>query len=284
MDWFRNRTAVLATMHSKEQVIAPILEAAIAVQVTVPQNFDTDQFGTFTREIDRAGSQLEAARRKIKAALQVSHQTLGVASEGSFGAHPVLFGMPYNQEIVVLLDQEHEIEIVGQAASTETNYRHQKIQRFVQAAEFAQNVGFPEHGLIVMPSLEIGKVNREHIIKGITDINVLESTVNQLLKEFETVHIETDMRAMHNPTRMKVIAQATQNLVEKIAHCCPNCGCPGFDVVEFRRGLPCSWCAHPTTLIRSALYQCQKCQFQQESLFPNGQEAADPSQCEYCNP
>ncbi len=275
--------AVLATMHSKEQVIAPILEAAIALSIQVPENFDTDQFGTFTRDVDRAGTQLEAARRKIQVALQLTGATLGLASEGAFGAHPILFGMPYNQEIVMLIDQEHHLEIVGQATSTETNYRHQVVQSFEQAQTFASTVGFPEHGLIVMPANQ-KSIDRTQIIKGITAIAQLESAVGEIVNQFGSAHVETDMRAMHNPTRMKLIGQATQNLVQKILHQCPTCGCPGFDVKSVQRGLPCAVCHSPTALIRAEVYQCQSCQFQQDVLFPSGQQTANPAQCEFCNP
>lgn len=44
---FVNRVAVLATMYHKEKVIAPILEQELGIKVIVPQDFDTDRFGTF---------------------------------------------------------------------------------------------------------------------------------------------------------------------------------------------------------------------------------------------
>jgi hypothetical protein len=48
-DWFENRTAIVATMHQKEQAIAPILQPPLGISITVPESFDTDTFGTFTR-------------------------------------------------------------------------------------------------------------------------------------------------------------------------------------------------------------------------------------------
>ncbi|HEY9646362.1 MAG TPA: DUF6671 family protein, partial [Chroococcidiopsis sp.] len=81
-----------------------------------------------------------------------------------------------------------------------------------------------------------------------------------------------------------VIAQATQNLLQKLRQTCPSCGTPGFDVVERMAGLPCAWCQMPTALVRSHRYQCKKCGFQQETLYPNGSPTADPSQCAHCNP
>ena len=61
---------VIATMHGKERVIAPLLAEALGLDCLVPSAFDTDRFGTFTREIARTGSQLDAARAKIAAAFE----------------------------------------------------------------------------------------------------------------------------------------------------------------------------------------------------------------------
>jgi hypothetical protein len=47
-----------------------------------------------------------------------------------------------------------------------------------------------------------------------------------------TTYVETDMRAMYNPSRMTVIQNATKKLVEKINSCCPNCNIPGFGITD----------------------------------------------------
>ena len=39
---FRDRLAVIATMHRKELAIAPILESSLGVKVIVPQDFNSD--------------------------------------------------------------------------------------------------------------------------------------------------------------------------------------------------------------------------------------------------
>lgn len=63
--------AVIATMHAKERAIAPVLLRKLELAATVAPGFDTDRFGTFSREIERVGSQLDAARAKIAAAFEV---------------------------------------------------------------------------------------------------------------------------------------------------------------------------------------------------------------------
>ncbi|HEY9652262.1 MAG TPA: DUF6671 family protein, partial [Coleofasciculaceae cyanobacterium] len=147
---FTNRVAVLATMHQKERAIAPLLEERLGLKVIVPQDFDTDAFGTFTRDIKRPGTQLEAARLKAQKALAVTGETLAIASEGTFGPHPTFPYISLNRELVILLDQANALEIVGQEASTETNYAHQSVSTLEDAYKFADEIGFPEHGLVVI--------------------------------------------------------------------------------------------------------------------------------------
>lgn len=276
-DLFHGRVGILATMHQKEKAIAPILETELNINVVTPKNFNTDIFGTFTREIKRLGTQIEAARSKAEKALEITGETLGIASEGSFAPHPYFPYISTNREIVFLLDKENDLEIIGEEFSTDTNHNHQLVSSVEEAYTFAKQVGFPEHGLVVLCN---------EIIKGITTEEGLVKAVTLALANSPDgkVHLETDMRAMYNPTRMKNIEKATWNLVKKINTRCPNCSTPGFEITQTISGLPCAACHLPTTLTRSVIYQCKKCDFSQEQLFPNGNEFADPGQCMYCNP
>jgi hypothetical protein len=190
--------------------------------------------------------------------------------------------LPCDREIVVLVDQHHDLEIVGEAISTETNFSHAAIATLDEALRFAQKAGFPAHGLVVMPANNSKDSNL--IIKGITTEPALRAAVTQILNQFGIAHLETDMRAMHNPTRMQVIAQATQDLISKAKQHCPKCNVPGFGVGEYRYGLPCGLCGQPTQQVLAAIYRCQKCHFEQPKLFPNGTQTADPMYCDFCNP
>ncbi len=279
-----DRVIVLATMHAKEQAIAPILAQELGVDVIVPSDFNTDQFGTFTRDVNRPGDQLVTARAKAQRAMELLGKTVGIASEGSFGPHPAFPWVAANRELVLLLDQQQGLELVGDVLVTETNYRHTQVRTMAEAMEFAQRVQFPSHGLVVMSSATTH--DPQQMMKGITTETQLAEAIAQLLPHSPTgsVHLETDMRAMMNPTRMAAIAKATQELVRKLRQCCPQCNYPGFDVVERRPGLRCAQCHLPTPLIRVAVHGCQQCGHQQELLFPDGQELADPLHCSYCNP
>ena len=97
-----DRTAVLATMHQKERVMAPVLEREFGVNILVPAELDTDTFGTFTKEVKHLGTQIEAARHKAQKALEIVGETLAFASKGTFGPHPMMPYLPANREIVIL--------------------------------------------------------------------------------------------------------------------------------------------------------------------------------------
>ncbi|HEY9762954.1 MAG TPA: DUF6671 family protein [Trichocoleus sp.] len=279
---FLHKSAILATMHRKEQAIAPVLMAELGMQVRVPEGFNSDLFGTFTREVARPGSQIEAARQKVFNALEMTGERLGLASEGTFGPHPVMPWMACDREVVLLCDRTSGLEIIGEAVSSETNYRQQRVTAVAEAFQFAQQAGFPDHGLVVMP--DAAQSPKHAIYKGITTAEQLEAAVERTLTQNGSAWVETDMRALYNPTRMKVIAQATRNLVEKVRCTCPNCHWPGFDVRQRIPGLPCERCGAPTLLLHSLRYGCQHCGHQTTLSFPEGKTHADPGQCEYCNP
>jgi hypothetical protein len=278
---FADRPAIIATMHRKELVIAPILQTSLGVKATVPQDFNSDLFGTFTRDVERPANQVETAKLKAEKAVEISNADLAIASEGSFFPHPIL-GIAYNRELVLLMDQKHDFTVYGESLSTDTNFRHQEISSYEQAYEFALKIGFPDHAVVLMPDSKTSA--KETIYKGITSEDMLKELVNELLKQSSQIHIETDMRALYNPTRMKNIAKATEDLVRKLQQLCPNCDFVNFDIVERLKGLPCELCGLPTQAIHAHLYKCDRCEFQQEFIFPDGIQFADPMYCSYCNP
>lgn len=109
------------------------------------------------------------------------------------------------------------------------------------ALAFAQKIGFPSYGIVAMPD---SQPRQSLIFKGITREAQLTEVVTGLLKKFGQAHLETDMRAMYNPMRMNVIAQATRDLVGKCSQCCPQCNCPGFIPVNAKLdySVPCVDC------------------------------------------
>lgn len=280
-DFFHGRTVAIATRHRKEQVIAPLLEERLGLLTLVPDGIDTDQFGTFTREIPRKGTQRESARAKALEGIRLTGTEVGLASEGSFGPHPAFPFIPANIEIVVLIDAKHGLEIVGESVSVETNYDHAQVGSIEEARGFAKRVGFPSHGLILRTHPESADM-----VKGITTMQTLEKEVERFLglSPQRTIFLETDMRAHVNPTRMENIRRAAEETVKNSLRACIQCGIPGFSLTGKRPGLPCEFCGSRTDLPLADVYTCQKCGFTKEELYPDGKRTAYAGYCGYCNP
>jgi len=271
--FFQNRTAALATIHAKEKIIIPIFEQhdiGLAIQVAA---IDTDAFGTFTGEVERKGSQHEAARMKCLAAMAQTGFAVGIASEGAFGPHPTIPFVAANVEIVMLKDEKYSLEICGQHLTTHTNFATRVVTSTDEALEFADGAGFPSHGMIVRGN---------PIAKGIHDYEALILAVSRALRQQSSVQIETDMRAMHNPTRCQAIAAATTDLVVRLRTLCPNCNKPGYGRGAAIPGLPCAWCGLPTHQAKGYTMKCPSCQFREEVIHSSSY--ADPALCLFCNP
>lgn len=279
-DLFLGRKLVVATKHEKEKIMSPLLESALGVEIVIPIDFDTDQFGTFSGEIERPVDPLEAARKKCSIACELYQCSLAIASEGSFGPHPTLHFLAGDDEIVLLIDLENNLEFKARSLSTKTNFNGALLTSWSEVKEFAQKVFFPSHGLILRNKRD----GMEGLIKGVRTWNELERSVEKLISDFGQVFIETDMRAMHNPTRMEVIKDATKKLIENIYRTCPNCNTPGLEIVALKDGLPCSQCGLPTKSIMAYQYGCQKCNFTKEELYPKGKTMETPMYCDWCNP
>lgn len=277
---FQGRNLLIATKHEKEKVIAPILEKELGVKCHVSSEFDTDELGTFTGEIERKGDPISTARNKCHRAMDLMDCDLAIASEGSFGSHPTIFFAPADDEFLLLIDKKNNIEISVRELSLETNFNGSEIKTKEELQEFASASKFPSHGLILRKSKE----DLEEITKGIIDEKLLNDTFFKLIKNYGTAYIETDMRAMFNPSRMKVIEKATLKLVKKIKSVCPNCKTPGFGIVDRKVGLPCNQCRFPSKSTLSYIYNCQKCNYKKEEEFPNGKQTEDPMYCDICNP
>jgi len=277
---FQNRKLLIATKHQKESVIAPILEKELGVICFTDKAFDTDALGTFTGEIERELDPISTAREKCLRAMKLNNCNLGVASEGSFGPHPSMFFISADDEFLIFIDTKNNIEVIVRELSTSTNFNGRQIQTQKELFEFAEQAGFPTHGLILRKS----KDENTDIHKGITESEILQKSFNHFFSKYNSVYAETDMRAMYNPTRMSVIEKATQKLVQKIKSTCPQCQIPGFGITEARRGLKCSLCGSPTNSILSYIYACQHCKFTKEDLYPHKKTTEDPRYCDYCNP
>jgi len=283
MEMFKNRIAVLLTKHRKEDVIFPVLQE-MGMHLKVEKTYDTDLLGTFTNEIARQGSQLETARTKALKAIEITGNPIGIASEGSFGPHPTIYFVHANIELVLLIDAENKIEIAGWEVSTNTNFSEAAVVNYEEALAFANKIGFPQHGLVV--KYPVSKDENKIAAKGINSHKTLKLAINEAIKfSFDgKAHLETDMRALYNPMRMKVIEKAATNLLNKMKSLCPQCYWPGFEISEWIKGLPCENCLLPTRGISKHIYQCKKCDFKKEVEYPYGEKYTEPQYCDFCNP
>lgn len=277
--YFDRREIVIITKHQKDRVIAPLLEQSLSVKCSVNSNLDTDQFGTFSGEIERVGSPLDNARKKIEAGLENTKYTIGISSEGSFGPHPLYYFIPGNEEIILYYDKRYDLEVKGYYLTEKTNFAHSSISSFEDLADFILKADFPSHGII----LKAENQNKKIIFKELEDLESLEKKVRELMNADFDIQAETDMRAHRNPTRMEAIGKAAENLIKNLKCLCPGCNLPGFTVSEKISGLPCRWCSTPTSGILKEVATCQKCTTQKVVKDHSG-KLQDPMFCDHCNP
>lgn len=277
---FSGRRLLIVTKHQKEEVIAPLLEAVLGVTCFVVKDFDTDSLGTFSGEISRKDDALTTLRKKCWEGMQAEGFDLAVATEGSFGNHPTVFFAPANDEFIMLIDQKNKLEIVERVLSLDTNFDSSEIKTRDELKAFLDKVQFPSHGVILKNAMD----NWTKIYKGITDYDTVETKFDEIIASSNSCFIETDMRAMYNPTRMKIINDVCVRLINKLHSVCPECLYPGFGVVGAEAGLLCSSCSMPTRSTSAHIYQCQHCNYESKVLYPNGKKTEDPMYCDFCNP
>jgi hypothetical protein len=277
---YAGRRMVLLTRHGKLAQIGPVLEATLACTVELDASFDTDRLGTFTREVARAGSQLEAARHKARLAIELGNCALGLGSEGAFFTDPVSGLLPWNRELVVLVDAERDIEVCGVAHGPAWN-NHRQTGDWNELLVFADAAGFPDQQLVLRPldSVQAG------LRKGIGDREALAAAFRWAVSQSAsaTVLVEADLRAHCSPRRRQRIAEAATDLARRLCSPCPQCAAPGFWLCEKRPGLPCAWCGEPTDLAVADIHGCVRCAHREERAL-GGAAEADPAHCRICNP
>ncbi|ANJ00261.1 hypothetical protein A8O14_09330 [Polynucleobacter wuianus] len=272
--------ASLLTQHGKESVICPEMLNTNGLEVIHVTGYDTDKLGTFTRDIPRYGSQLEAARKKARVGMELSGTQIGIASEGAFANDPYTGLIPWNYELVLMVDDTRNIEIVGFFGG-EAQSASKLASSWDELTVFLSEAQFPSHQLVIRPDDEYQLECR----KAINTIESLKEAYDWAAKLSKSgnVFVENDLRAHTNPTRMANILKATQDLAKKMACLCPECKSPGFSITETKKGLPCRHCGAPTNLPIANMWSCVKCGHKEGVAITN-QDGADPSRCNYCNP
>jgi hypothetical protein len=280
---FMGRRAVLSTMHGKQDAIAPVFLANLNLIVLLANGINTDMLGTFSGEIPRRGTMIEVAVAKARIGMDISRLPFGIASEGSFGPHPIFPIIPGGIELLVFVDDERGTVIHENLVIDDTNFAHLVTAPKEIISKFLYQVGFPSHGLIVCPN--VGDPT-EALVKGIVDLRTLESAIAgaAALSGDGRARIDTDMRAHLNPTRMKNLSGLASRLSDRLLSGCPSCAVPGWGRVEVIRGLPCEMCGTSTEIVMLEVFGCAACTYQEIRPRADGLTQTGSVNCPTCNP
>lgn len=273
---------VLPTKHQKSIALAPPFEQILGAGM-LEYVVDTDRLGTFSGEIKRHATAIETAKKKCLWAINRTKAKYVLASEGSFGPHPMFPFLPMDHEILYFVDQRRDFHLHISSVCTDTNYHSSEIASLDDLKLFAEKSQFPSHALIVKP---FSNDEKKPIYKGILTYPDLEAAFFSSIKYSSEgkVWVETDMRAHLNPTRMRVINLLGETLAQRLMALCPKCATPGWGKVDFEAGLPCGWCGAPTDEIKCEILGCSKCHHSEFGIPSHGMQTAEPIQCAKCNP
>ncbi len=287
---FAGRPVSLATRHGKERLLARPFRHGLDLSLVLASGFDTDRLGTFSGERPRPADALETCRRKAEAGMDDTGLDLGLASEGSFGAHAAIPWLTVGTEWLTFVDRRAGLLIVESLVAPRTNFDRRRVSLRDDIQDWLHRVGFPSHGLIARPhggDADVdGTAAGTPVIKGLHTEAALAGALSRCARASSdgSVWLETDMRAHCNPTRRAAIRALAFRLVRRIARPCPSCGAPGWGRCEGLVGLPCAWCGQPTERLRAEVWGCVACGHREEKPRPDGRRTADPGDCLHCNP
>jgi len=275
---YQNLQVLLATKHHKGMVVAPEFESALGMKVE-ELHVDTDVLGTFSGEIERVGTAKETVIAKAHLAIEAGVSPYALASEGSVGVDPLIPFINSDIEHMAFIDTEREITLVETIRSTEIIAKSIKLQSLHQLENFLEGADFPRHKLIIRTT----ETPTAYCVKGIDDFDILRDSIATLLRSHSEIIVESDLRAHCSPTRMANIAQVARKLAKRLSNLCPECQAPGWGVVGFFKGLPCTECGEISEeALRAEIWGCVKCSFTQEGKILA--DSIDPSRCDLCNP
>lgn len=283
LERFAGRMLGIATMHGKEHVIGPVLQRALGLAgSTAIPDIDTDRFGAFSGEVARTMDPLAACIAKARYGAEASGLDLVIANEGSFGPYPPAPFMSCDEEFLALYDARDDRLFTHRHISLDTVFGGEAVRTTAQALVFADRMKFPSHHLVVRRERKFAP--GDAVRKGVSTRVELERITATLLQAHGTCWVETDLRAMANPTRMRVIAETTERFAAELQRECTNCGACWFRISGSRSGLPCGYCGTPTASIRSYVRTCWNCSSEVHEPRPDGKEAEEQRFCPICNP
>lgn len=277
-------TVILPTKHAKSLAVAPPFWSHLKADV-LEYVIDTDRLGTFSGEVERSGNAMECARRKCEWGLELLGDRIEycLASEGSFGPHPLVPFIARDQEILYFIDRRLGFHLHMVHASEKTNYQMKAVSTLDELQEFATSAQFPLHALVMRSN---DRSSKDVLFKGIMDQNILKESFERAKHSSSDglVWVETDMRAQFNPTRMAVIGELADKMARRLATLCPSCEAPGWGIVKTEKGLKCEGCYEPTEMILHEIFGCVLCSHRQTLPRSDGLQSAPQMYCDFCNP
>ena len=276
---FSGRQFALLTRHGKETIFAPLLAAQLGASLILTQDFDTDQLGTFSGDVERQLNPKDCALKKAQLACELTGLNLGLGSEGSFGPSPYGFGTA-NHELVACVNQQEGWSVVGHHYNF-SSARRQTISSAPDLYRFVEQTP-PNQGLLLRCSAGIAK--------GLHGVDEIEACLKDWFGNYallgsafaQELTISDDLRAHQCPERRENIHKAMENLIARLLTPCPSCRTPGFWPDHVHSGLPCRSCGTPTHSIKARTARCAHCNTEQ--TYPVSETAADPGLCPLCNP
>ena len=255
----------------------------LGLELVVPTDLDTDALGTFTGEVERAGTPEQVCLRKARLGMVATGLKFGVANEGSFGPHPYLFFVAADIEFMTFVDDQNGFVVTESLICERTNYGRRDVRTVGELADWLPSIGFPEHALIVRP--RCGQSGCA-IAKGIRTIDHLEAALARAIGSSADgmATVEPDMRAHLNPLRLAAIQRLGFRLARRVASPCPVCSAPGWGRTGSVAGLPCQRCGGSTAMIEQEVFSCTACAHREERPRRDGLVGAPPERCPYCNP
>jgi hypothetical protein len=100
----------VGTKHGKQHQLQSAFNDVLGAVLHTPPGLDTDQFGSFSGEVPRAGTAIAAAGAKARLAMAVSGLPYGLASEASYG--PLNGGWSGHEELLLFCDERRGIEVL----------------------------------------------------------------------------------------------------------------------------------------------------------------------------
>ena len=274
------KRALLTSKHRKLSLFQEAFGEKLNLRVDeLP--LDTDLLGTFSGEVERAAPPLQTAIKKAELGLDATGLSIGLASEGSIGADPLIPWIQSDYELAVFVDRERELIISESYKSNEIVAATITVRPGDDLSSFLVKADFPHHGLIVRTFTK--DLSKSH--KGIHDFATLQEAIESIAKLSPTqqVVIESDFRAMHSPSRQRNIATVATRLATRVATQCPECNTPGWGRVDYLKGVECRECGDENPdAIKAELLGCSRCDYRAPGKFLR--ELLDAAQCAFCNP